>query len=69
MRLAIIADIHGNQTALEAVLAALAARRPDRYVVLGDLAYKGPHPREVVQTIRGLDALVIRGTAERTSST
>ncbi len=64
MRLAIIADIHGNQTALEAVLGALAPRQPDRYVVLGDLAYKGPHPREVVRTIRGLDALVIRGTSE-----
>lgn len=64
MRLAIISDIHGNQTALEAVLSALTTRRPERYVILGDLAYKGPHPRQVVRTIRGLGGLVIRGTAE-----
>ncbi|HEY3313852.1 MAG TPA: metallophosphoesterase family protein [Bacillota bacterium] len=64
MRLAIIADIHGNHVALEAVLAALEERRPDRHVVLGDLAYKGPHPSQVVRAVRSLKAVVIRGTAE-----
>jgi predicted phosphodiesterase len=41
MRIAVIADIHGNILALEAVLAHLTARSPDLIVDLGDCA-SGP---------------------------
>ena len=36
MRVALIADIHGNLPALEAVLADLAQQAPDTVVNLGD---------------------------------
>ena len=40
MRLAVLADIHGNIYALEAVLADLKRQAPDVVVVLGDSVVK-----------------------------
>ena len=37
MRLALLADLHGNRAALEAVLADIAQRKIDRIVILGDI--------------------------------
>src|SRR5918992_5583290 len=48
MRLGLIADIHGNLVALDAVLAVLAAARVDQIVCLGDVAVLGPQPRAVI---------------------
>lgn len=42
MRIAVLADVHGNLPALEAVLADIAEQRVDRIVVNGDLANRGP---------------------------
>jgi predicted phosphodiesterase len=44
MRVAVISDIHANLHALEAVLAALDAERPDAVWCLGDLVGYGPRP-------------------------
>ena len=47
MRIAVLADIHGNLRALEAVRADLAKRSPDVIVNLGDHAsgpYRPPRP-------------------------
>jgi len=44
MRIAVISDIHGNAHALEAVLAAIDAERPDAVWCLGDLVGYGPQP-------------------------
>lgn len=44
MRLALLADIHGNREALEAVLADIAQRKIDRIVILGDIVGYGPDP-------------------------
>jgi predicted phosphodiesterase len=52
MRTAIISDIHGNLTALEAVLADLNGASPDLILQGGDLAYGGHRPAEVVDRIR-----------------
>ena len=58
MRLAILSDIHGNLTALDAVLADLARRGPfDALGVAGDLCEWGPYPRDVLQRVRGLGLL------------
>ena len=51
MRIAIIADIHGNLTALDAVLADLRQQKPDVIYHGGDLPYGGSHPAEVIDCI------------------
>jgi putative phosphoesterase len=47
MRVAALADVHGNAVALEAVLAELEHERPDLIVSCGDLTW-GPLPLETV---------------------
>jgi len=54
MRLAIVSDIHGNRTALEAVLADLKQLSPDLIFHGGDLAASGSHDAEVIDRIRAL---------------
>jgi diadenosine tetraphosphatase ApaH/serine/threonine PP2A family protein phosphatase len=46
MRVAVISDVHGNQLALEAVLAEVEREAPDALWCLGDLVGYGPHPNE-----------------------
>ncbi len=52
MRIAIISDIHGNLSALDAVLADLRSRPVDATYCLGDLVGYAAHPNEVIQRIR-----------------
>jgi predicted phosphodiesterase len=54
MRIAIVSDIHGNLTALEAVLADLKVTSPDQILHGGDLAHGGSRPAETVDRIREL---------------
>ena len=54
MRIAIVADIHGNRTAFEAVLADLRETSPDLILHGGDLADSGSSPVEIVDRIRDL---------------
>src|SRR5215472_5544819 len=54
MRLAIVSDIHGNRTALQAVLADLRQVAPDLIIHGGDLAASGSHDAEVIDRIRSL---------------
>jgi putative phosphoesterase len=54
MRIAIISDIHGNLTALEAALADVKILAPDVILHGGDLAHGGARPAEVVDRIREL---------------
>lgn len=49
MKVAIIADVHGNLPALEAVLEDIEARRVDQVLVNGDLVNRGPSNVEVVR--------------------
>lgn len=51
MRLAVVSDIHGNLTALEAVAADVASRGVDRVVHGGDLVLMGARPGEVLDRI------------------
>jgi putative phosphoesterase len=55
MRLAVVSDIHGNLTALEAVIADLRAAGPDLIVQGGDLGGNGSRPAEVIDRIRDLN--------------
>jgi putative phosphoesterase len=65
--LAIIADIHGNLTALEAVLKDLHQQKEvSSILVLGDLFAYGPAPREVLATLQQLpQAIFIIGNTDR----
>jgi predicted phosphodiesterase len=63
-RLAVLADIHGNLPALEAVAADLAAQSVDHVVVAGDVISWGPFPAAVVEEILSSGWAVIRGNAE-----
>lgn len=60
MRLAIIADIHSNLPALEAVLKDIETIGVDEIVVAGDVINGGPFPHEVVTLLedRGLPVLL-----------
>lgn len=51
MRMALLADIHGNREALTACLADAARAGVDRYVFLGDLVGYGPDPAWVVEQV------------------
>lgn len=51
MRIAIIADVHGNIQALEAVLEDLASQRVDRLIVNGDFANRGADTLAVYQRL------------------
>ncbi|MBD3943398.1 metallophosphoesterase family protein [Microbacterium sp. NEAU-LLC] len=60
-RIALISDVHGNLTALEAVLADIAGRGIHRIINLGDNAGKGPRGAAVVERVREVCEVNIRG--------
>lgn len=66
MRVAVLADIHGNLPALDAVLSDVDAARADAIVLNGDLA-TGPMPAETLDRLAGLGsrAIWVRGNADR----
>lgn len=64
MKIAFISDIHGNATALEAVLQDIENKKVDKIVVLGDIAYRGPEPKKSLDMIRNLNTDVIKGNAD-----
>lgn len=54
MRVAVVSDIHGNLTALEAVTTDLERTAPDLVLHGGDLALMGAQPAEVIDRLRDL---------------
>ncbi len=63
-RIAVIADIHGNRPALDAVLDDLTAKGVDEILVGGDLIGRGPEGSRVVARIRELGLATISGNHE-----
>jgi putative phosphoesterase len=61
MRVAIVSDIHGNITALEAVLDDLRSQSVDAVYCLGDLVGYAPFPNEVIERIRRENIPTIMG--------
>jgi putative phosphoesterase len=64
VRVAAISDIHGNLPALEAVLAEIETEDVDAIVVPGD-TISGPWAAEVFDLLQQLDAICVRGNADR----
>jgi predicted phosphodiesterase len=64
MRIAVLADIHANLLALEAVIADLELVEPDQVIVAGDFQNRGPAPKEVYDRLRKMDWPLLRGNHE-----
>jgi predicted phosphodiesterase len=65
MRIALFSDVHGNLTALRAVLAALDGHRPLQMVVAaGDHVLAGPRPAETWDTLQAAGCLCILGNED-----
>ncbi len=63
IRLAVLADVHANLPALEAVLADAELAGVDGTIVAGDFTC-GSQSQEVIVLLRDLDAWLIRGNSE-----
>ena len=63
-RLAILADIHGNLPALEAVIEDISQHAVDHVIVAGDMINLGPFSQQVLERITVLDWVAIRGNHE-----
>jgi diadenosine tetraphosphatase ApaH/serine/threonine PP2A family protein phosphatase len=64
MRLALLADVHANLEALEAVLADVDGWGADALVCAGDLVGYGPDPEGCIERLRRRGALCIAGNHE-----
>lgn len=67
-RVAVLADIHGNLPALEAVLADLQAQGLRQAIVLGDIVGYGPFPGECVDRLRAEPWIVLRGNHDHAAA-
>lgn len=66
MRIGFISDIHGNFTALQAVLEDMKTQSVDEVICLGDTVSLGPQPKEVLDTLRELKCVIIQGNHDAT---
>jgi predicted phosphodiesterase len=64
MRIAIVSDIHGNQTAFEAVLEDLQQTSPDLILHGGDLPHGESRPADIVDRIRDLGWVGVSGNTD-----
>src|SRR5215211_252104 len=64
MRIGLIADIHGNVMALDAVLDKMGRDDVDQIVCLGDVAALGPQPGTVIVRLRDLGCPCVLGNTD-----
>jgi predicted phosphodiesterase len=68
MKIAVIADVHANFVALQAITAHVEAWQPDLVIVAGDLVNRGPRPLECLRLVQAKVAtdgwLWVRGNHE-----
>ncbi len=62
-RLAVIADIHGIKSSLQAVIADLERYSLDEIIIAGDFL-GGPHPKETLALLEPLNAVYLLGNGE-----
>jgi predicted phosphodiesterase len=68
MQVAIFSDVHGNLTALEAVLVDIKKQSPDLTLFAGDLCLFGARPAECVERIQQEDISLIAGNKDQVLS-
>ena len=64
MKVAVFSDVHGNLTALEAVLADIAGQNVDKVVFAGDLCLVGARPAACLQRVRAENISSIYGNTD-----
>ncbi|MCB0062386.1 MAG: metallophosphoesterase family protein [Caldilineaceae bacterium] len=65
MRIAVLADIHGNLPAFETALTHLRRHAPDLLVIAGDIVVGSPDSYACWQLVQSLDCPIVRGNHER----
>lgn len=61
MKFGILADVHGNFEALEAVVRVLRDKGATRFICCGDIVGYGPDPNRCIETMRGMDCACVAG--------
>jgi predicted phosphodiesterase len=64
MRVAIFSDVHGNLTALEAVLADIKQQTPDLIAFAGDACLFGAQPKACLDLLRAQDMVCVYGNTD-----
>lgn len=64
MRVAVFADVHGNLTALDAILEDITQQAPDLTFFAGDLCVYGSQPRACVERLRALKIPGVYGNTD-----
>jgi putative phosphoesterase len=69
-RIAVMADIHSNLPAYQEIMKAIAERKPDMYLIAGDIVGYNPFPNEVLaELMRVPKKNVIMGNHDRATVT
>jgi diadenosine tetraphosphatase ApaH/serine/threonine PP2A family protein phosphatase len=68
MTTVLLSDIHANLEALQAVLAAVDERKPDRILCLGDVVGYGASPNECLDLVRSRCEVVLLGNHDAAAS-
>ncbi|TAL06158.1 MAG: metallophosphoesterase [Chloroflexota bacterium] len=66
-RVAVLSDVHGNITALEAVRKAVNREKPDAVLIAGDLVLNGHDPVGTVALLRDMErdgAIIVQGNTD-----
>lgn len=66
-RVAVLSDVHGNVTALEAVRKAVNREKPDAVLIAGDLALNGHDPVGTLALLRDMErdgAIIVQGNTD-----
>jgi predicted phosphodiesterase len=61
MKYGILGDIHSNLSALQAVLDCFRKESVERIISVGDVVGYGAAPRECIELVRSVDAIVVKG--------
>lgn len=64
MRIALFSDVHGNMSALRAVLASIDSQGVDEIVFAGDLCLMGANPQACIDTIRQRGIATVMGNTD-----
>lgn len=64
MRVAVLADVHGNLPAAEAVLDDIRRQSPDAIVAAGDLCMRGAHPAETFDLLQSRCQALLMGNTD-----